>query len=207
MNCLVARFPVPEPTPVQVVLEHGSDEEGDYSRCSGNSVVVQTWDFEKMCQSYLLDPFLFGNRNNLVNSKNPFGKYLPVGPSDKEVLASYWYSKTYDKYITDPETQFLLPLEMHLDKTGKATGLTSYCGEPLIWASVLLRYAICQDNETWCIQGYINDLEKTSSAKKTLSLGRKGEMGRTLRNYHRVVGAVLQSIVKCQNKGRFDGYV
>jgi hypothetical protein len=42
MNHLVARFPVPEPTPVQVALEHGSNEEGDYSRCSGDSVSVQT---------------------------------------------------------------------------------------------------------------------------------------------------------------------
>jgi hypothetical protein len=188
-------------------LEHGSDEEGDYSRHSGNSVWVQTWDFEKMCQSYLLDPFLFGNPNNLVNSQNPFGKYIPVGPSDKEVLVSDCYSKTYNKYITDPETQFLLPLEMYLDKTGKTAGMTSYCGEPLILASVLLRYAIHQDNETWHIQGYINDLEKTSSAKKTLSSGWKGEMGHTLRNYHKVAAAVLPSIVECQNKGGFDGYI
>jgi len=207
VNRLVARFPVPEPIPVQVVLEHGSDEEGDYRRRSGDSVSVQTWDFEKMCQSYLLDPFLFGDPNNLVNSQNPFGKYAPKGPSDKEVLASYWYSKTYDEHITDPETEFLLPLEIYLDKTGKTAGMTSYCGEPLMWASVLLTYAIRQYHDTWCIQGYINDLEKTSSAKKTLSSGRKSEMGRTLRNYHKVAAAVLQSVVDCMNKGGFDGYV
>jgi hypothetical protein len=129
-------------------------------------------------------------------TQNPFGKYLPVGPSDKEVLASYWYSKTYYKYITTPETQFLLPLEMYLDKTRKTAGMVSYYGEPLIWASVLLRYAVCQDKETWHIQGYINHLE-TTSAKKTLSSGWKGEMGCTLRNYHKVAGTVLQSIVKC----------
>jgi hypothetical protein len=165
------------------------------------------WDFEKMCQSYLLDPFLFGNPNNLVNSQNLFGKYIPVEPSDKEVLASYWYSKTYNEYITNPETQFLLPLEMYIDKTGKTAGMMSYCGEPLIWASVLLRYAIRQDNETWCIQGYINDLEKTLSAKKVLSSGRKGKMGCTLHNYHKVSATVLQSIVERQNKGRFDRYI
>jgi hypothetical protein len=207
MNHQVARFPVPEPTPVQVAVEHGSDEE-DYSRPSGYSVSVQTWDFEKMCQSYLLDPFLFGNLNNLVNSQNPFEKYVLVGLSDKEVLASYWYSKTYDKYITDPETQFLLPLEMYLDKTGKTAGMMSYCGEPLIWVSVLLRYAIHQDNETWHIQGYIKDLEKTlSDGQEDADVGWKGKMGRTLRNYNKVLATVLQSIVKCQNKGRFDGYV
>jgi hypothetical protein len=188
-------------------LEHRSNEEGDYSRHSGNSVSVQTWDFEKMCQSYLLDPFLFGDPNNLVNSQNLFGKYVLVGPSDKEVLASYWYSKTYDEYITDPETQFLLPLEIYLDKTGKTADMTSYCGETLIWASVLLRYAICQDNETWRVQGYINNLEKTLSAKKMLSWGWKGEMGCTLHNYHKVSATVLQSIAKSQNKGRFNGYI
>jgi hypothetical protein len=64
-----------------------------------------------------------------------------------------------------------------------------------------------QDHETWHIQGYINDLEKTSSAKKTLSSGRKGEMGRTLPNYYKVAAAVLQSVVDCQNKDGFDGYV
>jgi hypothetical protein len=140
MKHLAVRFPVPEPTPVQVVLEYGLDKDGDYNRRPGDSISVQTWDIEKMCQSYLLNPFLFGDPNNLVNSQNPFGKYIPVGPSDKEVLASYWYSKTYDKYITNPETQFLLPLEMYLDKMGKTAGMTSYCGEPHLGICVVELY-------------------------------------------------------------------
>jgi hypothetical protein len=53
----------------------------------------------------------------LVNGDNPWGKYVSSDPNnDKEVLASYWYSKTYDKYITDPDTQFLLCLEAYVDK-------------------------------------------------------------------------------------------
>jgi hypothetical protein len=32
-------------------------------------------------------------------------------------------------------------------------------------------------------------------------------MGHILRNYHKVAAAVLQSVVDCQNKGGFDGYV
>jgi hypothetical protein len=77
--------------------------------------------------------------SNLVNSQNPFGKYLPVGPSDKEVLASYWYSKTYDKYMTNPDTQFLLPLEMYLDKTGKTAGMTV-----LLWRTSYLGICVVE---------------------------------------------------------------
>jgi hypothetical protein len=67
-----------------------------------------------MMHNYLLHPFLFGNKDNLVNIKNPWGKYiLSSDPgNDKEVLTSYWYSKTYDEYITDPNMQFLLCLEV-----------------------------------------------------------------------------------------------
>jgi hypothetical protein len=43
-----------------------------------------------MMQDYLLDPFLFGNKYNLVNGDNPWGKYVSSDPNnDKEVLASY----------------------------------------------------------------------------------------------------------------------
>jgi hypothetical protein len=33
------------------------------------------------------------------------------------VLASYWYSKTYDEYIIDTDTQFLLCLKAYVDIT------------------------------------------------------------------------------------------
>jgi hypothetical protein len=44
-----------------------------------------------MMQDYLLDPFLFGDKYNLVNGDNSWGKYVSSYPTnDKEVLASYW---------------------------------------------------------------------------------------------------------------------
>jgi hypothetical protein len=48
------------------------------------------------------------------------------------VLTSYWYSKTYDKYIMDPDTQFLLCLEVYVEKTSENAGLASYAGELLL---------------------------------------------------------------------------
>jgi hypothetical protein len=47
-----------------------------------------------MMQDYLLDPFLFHNKYNLLNGDNPWGNTYPPTPNnDKEVLASYWYKQ------------------------------------------------------------------------------------------------------------------
>ncbi len=93
-----------------------------------------------MMQDYLLDPFLFGNKDNLVNADNPWGKYVSSDPdNDKDVLASYWYSKSYNEYITDPNMQFLLCLETYMDKTAKNAGLTIYTGEPILLSVLHLK--------------------------------------------------------------------
>jgi predicted ABC-type exoprotein transport system permease subunit len=55
------------------------------------------------------------------------------------VLTSYWYSKTYDEYIKDPDTQFLLCLEAYMDKAAKNEGLTSYAGEPFLVSALHLK--------------------------------------------------------------------
>jgi hypothetical protein len=86
---------VPPPVPIPVVLENGTKGTPQYCHRHEDSVTVQAWPFEQMMQGYLLDPFLFGNKYNLVNGDNPWGKYISSDlTNDKEVLASYWYSKT-----------------------------------------------------------------------------------------------------------------
>jgi hypothetical protein len=94
---------VPPPVLIPVVLENGSEGTPQYHCRREESVTVQAWPFEQMMQDYLLDPLLFGNKYNLATGDNPWGKYVSSDPNnDKEVLASYWYSKTYDEYIMDP---------------------------------------------------------------------------------------------------------
>jgi hypothetical protein len=62
-----------------------------YHRQHEDSVTVQACPYEQMMQDYLLDPFLFGDKYNLVNGDNSWGKYVSSDTTnDKEVLASYW---------------------------------------------------------------------------------------------------------------------
>jgi hypothetical protein len=92
--------------------------------------LVQQWNFEEMAKNFLLDPVLFGNISNLVNNKsNPFGLFsTPEDRSDQELLGSCWQSETYELWISEPDKEFLLPLELYIDKTGKASALQLYCG-------------------------------------------------------------------------------
>jgi hypothetical protein len=96
---------------VPVTLKIDANGIDDYCRCQVDVVTVQVWLFKQIMQEYLLDLFLFGNESNLVNAGNPWGKYTSSDPDDKEMPASYWYSKTWDENITNPNTQFLLCLD------------------------------------------------------------------------------------------------
>jgi hypothetical protein len=40
-------------------------------------------------QDYLLDPFLFGNKYNLVNGDNPWGKYISSDPTNDNKQKHY----------------------------------------------------------------------------------------------------------------------
>jgi hypothetical protein len=162
---------VPAPVPIPVVLENGTEGTPEYHRQCEESVSVQAWPFEPMMQDHLLDPFLFGNKYNLVNGDNPWGKYVSSDPNnDKEVLTSYWYNKTYDEYKTDPDTQFLLCLEAYVDKTAKNAGLTSYAGEPFLLSALHLKKSPGEHSSVLFVQAYLPDLESSSSQRRSSTL-------------------------------------
>jgi len=152
LNDLRKLFPTPEAEAIPVALETGNEElapEG-YQRVPRHTVMVQRWPIVKVLQDYLLDLQLFGNKQNLVNVRDPFGKYISENPNtDRELLAGQWYSRTWDAKIADPEKEFLLVIELYLDKTGRNASLKSYCGEPVIMSTPLLNQACRQDASAW----------------------------------------------------------
>jgi hypothetical protein len=86
------------------------------------------------------------------------------------MLASYWYSKTWDENITSPNTQFLLCLAAYVDKTGKSAILTSYCGEPFLLLALHLKKSVWEHSGAWLVQAYLPKLEAGSSSKKRSTL-------------------------------------
>ena len=205
LNKLMQRFTLLPPEEVHVALETGTKDRSidKYHHGLCDSFQVQRWQFKEVCESYLLDPLLFGDLKNLVNHKNPYGKYVPTDPNDKELLAGGWYAQTYNEIITDPKTEFLLPIKIYLNKTGKTASLGSSCGEPVIWSSPLLKCSIRQNARAWRILGYV----LSSSAKKQQTSGCRYEKGRNLRNYHKILSAIKDPLIQAQEGGRFYTFV
>jgi hypothetical protein len=152
-------------------------------------------------QEYLLDPFLFGNQSNLVNASNPWGEYISLDRDDKELLASYWYSKMWDENINNPNTQFLQCLKAYVDKTGKSAGLTSYCDEPFCLLALHLKKSVWEQSGAWLVQAYLPDQEAGSSTKKKKYSHSHKTHGRTNHNYHTVIKAMLQGVHAAQKGG------
>jgi hypothetical protein len=138
-------------------------------------------------KSFLLDSILFGNPDNLVNSNAPFEKFIVDDPTEsKEYLASRHYSQSYNLCIDDvdgPPRQLFFPFDIYLDKSGKTAGITSSCGEPVLMTTPLLKSSVREDPSSWCLLGFIPDLEKTSLAKKrrhSISVKREGTDATTI---------------------------
>jgi len=146
-------------------------------------VQVPIWDFVEVLWHYLLEPTLFGDVDNLVNKTDLFGKFVVKNPKDfKEYLASRHYSETYDKLITNPYLQFLIPLEFYINKTGKTAGPTTSSGEPFSFSTALLTLAARELPSAWHCLGLLPDLEKSSSAKKMQEAGHRNTLVQSMGN-------------------------
>jgi hypothetical protein len=153
LHSLTNRFAVPTHENIPVTIEIGNEpapslgsanddlalvehQINGYRRVTFDTVTVPRWSFEECLRSYVLDPFLFSNTQNLVNMTSPFDKYVSMNSNDTELLSGQFYSESYDMKIKDPTKEFLLVMDIYLDKTGKSAGITSSCGKPVFTAIV-----------------------------------------------------------------------
>jgi hypothetical protein len=72
MKRLDAKFKTLPHELVTVFLETGTKDSGIDGYHHGKTIKVPVWDFQTVVKSFLLDPILFGNRDNLVNGDAPF---------------------------------------------------------------------------------------------------------------------------------------
>jgi hypothetical protein len=181
------------------LLETGTKDSGINWYHQGKAIKVPAWDFQTVVKSFLLDLILFGNRDNLVNGDTPFEKFIVENPTDcnKEYLASQHYSESYDLCIDDidgPLKQFFILNKIYIDKSGKMAGIASSCKEPVLMSTPLLKSSVHEDPSSWCLLGFIPDLETTSSTKKQQEAQQKYEQGRNQHNYHSCLKEILKLV-------------
>ena len=209
MSGLTLKFPTPPCRMETVTLETGTENvEHPDDYVHGKAMKVPVWDIQDILTHYLLDPTLFGNKDNLINPDDPFSKFVIDNPKEsKEYLASHHYSETYDMMVENPSEDFLLPIEIYVDKTGKTSGITSACGEPVLISMPLLKKSVREQPDAWEVLMFIPDLEKGSSAKKRQESQCELEKGRGYRNYHRCLGKGLESVQRVMDNSGFNAWV
>jgi hypothetical protein len=91
MSGLTSKFPMPPPPHrmVTVTLETGTENvEHPDDYVHGKAMKVPIWDIQDILTHYLLDLTLFHNKDNLINTDDPFSKFAIDNPNEsKEYLA------------------------------------------------------------------------------------------------------------------------
>jgi hypothetical protein len=174
----------------------------------GKAVKVPVWDFQVYLHTSSWTPHSLATKTILLIANDPFSKFVIDNPKEsKEYLASHHYSNTYDMAVQNPTTDFLLPIEIYVDKTGKKYRITSACGEPVLVLTPLLKKLVWEQPDAWQVLMFIPNLEKGSSAKKRQESQCKLEKGRGYQNYHRCLAKGLQSVQEVMDNGGFNTYV
>jgi hypothetical protein len=115
MKPLAEKFKMPPQELVPVTLKSGTENGGVDEFCPGKTMNVPRWDFQKVVISYLLDPILFGNRDNLVSRDNPWEKFEIANPRNprstlqaittRSLLMSAWMMSTMGVYGSSSSSQ------------------------------------------------------------------------------------------------------
>ncbi len=115
------------------------------------AVKVPAWDFQVYLHTSSWTPHSLATKTILLIANDPFSKFVIDNPKEsKEYLASHHYSNTYDMAVQNPTTDFLLPIEIYVDKTGKKYRITSACGEPVLVLTPLLKKLVWEQQGVLC---------------------------------------------------------
>jgi hypothetical protein len=139
----------------------------------------------------LLGSFVFNDLNNLCVNLAPEERYRAFVATDDdqyvEMCAQEWYQQTYQKFIKDPEKQFLLPLIFYIDETGTDV-FQRYPLEPLMFTLGIFRNFLREKSSAWRHAGFIPKVSKTRSSLESLQL------------YHDCMAMVLSTLKPLQDK-------
>ena len=90
----------------------------------------------------------------VVNTNDPFSKYISPTGKLGEVNSGHWYHQAYINLVKDPNKDFLLPIIFAMDKTtiSSTAGLHVYA---IMFTTTLFKWGIRNQSNAWQPLGYI----------------------------------------------------
>ena len=176
---------------------------------------VNFFSAEAVVTHLLMDKNLCGDSKCLaLDPDNPFACPKPKQPLG-EVTTGSWYQEAWLNMIKDADLKdgvpvceegyplFMVPLIIYLDKTGTSV-MQRHGVEPVMVTLAFLTQATRNKTDlSWRPLGYMPDFDQKSRAAKAQERATLKGKGRSCRNYHRCLDAVLQSLVTLQQNKAF----
>ena len=151
-------------------------------------------------------PFLPFNGKHVVNYSDSdwLESCFPKGVtrSADDIHEGLWYSKTVkryqDLYGFDTNCDILEPIIITGDRT-VVTGNARQGLEPFLFTSTIIKRQYRNASSSWRHLGLMPDIEqKSKSQKRKLDQADKHRPGRSLRNYHKCMDVIVDSLIKYQ---------
>ena len=163
---LQKRFKAPVSQTTRIALETDAfSDPSMYSPGINDVVNVVSFNLKDIVLDLLSDVDLFGNLNNLaVDVDNPFGPYRSTDARLDEINSGLCYQMAWDG-LDMGKHDFLLPIIAFIDKTG-IDGNQRHGVDPCLITTTILNRKTRNLPFAWRHLGFINDLEKGSSAQK-----------------------------------------
>jgi len=202
---LEKRFKSPIPQSTVVGLEGFSSNDILYTRGYRDTADIICYGFKEQALDLIHDVGIWSNLENFngtIDPDNPFSGQSPRtdGRLD-EIVDGAWYKKTYAecKALAGEEDFLILGVVLYCDKTG--TDVYQRAGlEPLSFTFTIFNRECQYRSESWCVLGYVPDLEMKSSAYKSKQrLGLMGK-GHHCHNYHTCIQHISKSFKDFQGK-------
>jgi len=200
---------VPKPLVKSIELEHDANNEDVDDFGAQAKVKVHTFDAEESLRYLLNDHQLWGNIDNLnVHSTDRWSPYPQTehGKSVSSVPSGQWYQEMVARRRPQPGKDLEIPLEIYIDRT-PIDGLSRYGVEPVMLTTALFTQETLANPNAWVHLGFVTDTEKQSKAGKSQNIQGATRKGRRVRNYHRILLAILQSLIDLQKKGPIRCFV
>lgn len=164
---------------------------------NGGKAEVAVFDFLQMVRSLLSDPELMKDENLVF--ENDALERPPKKARIGEVNTGRWHRKAYKNLCRDP-LDLLCSLTLFIDKTHTAL-LGKLNLEPVSFTLNIFKREIRNQAKAWRPLGYVTDLHVKS--RKVRGREEPERFGMSMRDYHCIMSAILESLINVQKSGGF----
>ena len=134
-----------------------------------DTIPVTTFDFVSQFHSLLSDKTLNQPCNLVINSDDPFTRYIPPDGRLGESLSGTWYADAWEHMTTSTDCDFMIPIILYIDKTQMSlSGKLSLF--PVQMSLAIFTEEIRRKSRAWRPLGYIaNEDYYFSSAERDVN--------------------------------------